>query len=357
MRLLVFLALLGPLAWSILALAAAYPSVTETVYARGIYPRLQRVLATGSSLLPISLAECLIGIGAPVAIVCALRAVAAVRRGEGTWRRLAGRALLVLLAACGTAYSLFLASWGLLHARPRLASQLGFDSSAPSTEEVASLLEDLIKEASRLRESLPEDEHGVFRSPLAFPAMADHVERALEDLQRRERFLVAGRVLLRAPLASRLLSACELAGIYCPFTGEAHVNRDLPSCILSFSAAHEGAHAMGLAREDEANFAAWLACSRSREPELRYSAALCAFRYVAGALVQHDPERAKTLIGEATERVRRDLADLQSFWERVGTPIARVSALTNDLYLKSQGQPEGTASYSEVVRLLVAWRR
>jgi hypothetical protein len=354
---LVSLGLLGPLAWGLRACASAHPAVTEDVYARGVFPHVQRALAGGASLVPFPLAECLLALVALGTLLIAARAWALARRGAKTWRALGARAVLIVFAASGAAYFLFQASWGLLHARPRLTSLLHLDEEAPRAEEVASLLEDLLREADLERARLAEDENGVLRSSATFAGLAEQVTQALEEVEHREGFLLRGRVVLRAALASRLLSACELAGIYAPFTGEAYVNADLPECLLPFSAAHEGAHALGMAREDEANFTAWLACSRSSEPELRYSAALCALRYVASALAAHDPERVKELLAGAGDGIRRDLADVRRFWERVATPIARVSELTNDLYLKSQGQHEGTASYGEVVRLLVAWRR
>jgi hypothetical protein len=34
-----------------------------------------------------------------------------------------------------------------------------------------------------------------------------------------------------------------------------------------------------------------------------------------------------------------------------------VTAVTNDLYLRSQGSGAGIASYGQMVRLLVQWRR
>ncbi len=50
-------------------------------------------------------------------------------------------------------------------------------------------------------------------------------------------------------------------GYYNPFTGEAQVNTTVPQFLLPNIALHEMGHQIGYAKEDEANFSAYLAAS------------------------------------------------------------------------------------------------
>jgi len=61
-----------------------------------------------------------------------------------------------------------------------------------------------------------------------------------------------------------------------PFTGEANVNISMPHTSIPFTACHEMAHQIGFAREDEANFIAYIACKNHPSPDFQYSGILSA---------------------------------------------------------------------------------
>ena len=84
------------------------------------------------------------------------------------------------------------------------------------------------------------------------------------------------------------MSRLGLSGFYMPFTGEPNFNDAQPDFDLPYVIAHEKAHQRGFAREDEANFIAFLVCVNSTDPYLRYSGYLNALR-VVGAFVSSDP--------------------------------------------------------------------
>ena len=53
---------------------------------------------------------------------------------------------------------------------------------------------------------------------------------------------------------SRIMSALDFTGIYCPFTGESNVNMDSPACLLGSTVAHELAHQRGITSEQEPSY-------------------------------------------------------------------------------------------------------
>lgn len=57
------------------------------------------------------------------------------------------------------------------------------------------------------------------------------------------------------------MSHLGVGGLYSPFTCEAVINTDCTPPSLPFTVAHEMSHSLLVAREEEANFSAFLACS------------------------------------------------------------------------------------------------
>ena len=79
--------------------------------------------------------------------------------------------------------------------------------------------------------------------------------------------LAAPAVRAKPVLLSRLLSYIRYTGFFFPYTAEANLNADSPACLLPSTIAHELAHLRGVAREDEANFCAVVACLESGDED------------------------------------------------------------------------------------------
>ena len=159
-------------------------------------------------------------------------------------------------------------------------------------------------------------------------------------------------------LTSRLFSYAHITGIYTFFTGEANINVNFPDYCIPFTAAHELAHQRGVAREDEANFIAFLVCNASDDAYLQYSGYLNLFEYVSNALFSADIVRGNDVWSRLSPRVQAEERAFAKFFERYReNVIASASEQVNDLYLHSQGEHAGTRSYDLVVDLAVAFFR
>jgi hypothetical protein len=154
-----------------------------------------------------------------------------------------------------------------------------------------------------------------------------------------------------------VLSYLGISGVFCPFTGEPNVNTTLPDPELPFVVAHETAHQRGLAREDEANYVASLACRLHDDADFRYSGSLIASLHALAALRGIASELAAEIGRTRSAPVRRDLRALQEWTLRYQSPLRRVGEAVNDGYLRSQGQRDGVRSYGRMVDLLIAEER
>ena len=166
-----------------------------------------------------------------------------------------------------------------------------------------------------------------------------------------------------------MYTSMGITGFTFPLTGEAAVNPQIPDVVLPFTMCHEMAHRMCIASEQDANFAAFLACSFNANRQFQYSAYFMAYRYCYNALVSVgkstsiDPQLVMEAASEATRinnnvsaNLRHDLEQYDDFFSSHRDAFAtNIADTINDAYLKASGETAGIASYGQVCDLLVNW--
>ena len=111
------------------------------------------------------------------------------------------------------------------------------------------------------------------------------------------------------------------------------------------------------AREDEANFVAFVVARDFGEPDFVYSAALDGASYATASLASTDRAGAARLMATLSPAVQRDLAARRRWHEEHATFVRAIGAAMNGSYLRSNGVKDGVNSYGRVVSLMVAERR
>ena len=130
-----------------------------------------------------------------------------------------------------------------------------------------------------------------------------------------------------------------------------------PDYTIPYTAAHELSHQRGVAREDEANFMAFLVCIASEDAYIRYSGYVNLYEYVASALYSASPELYGEVRSTLDRSVRAEQVAYSAFFEQYRDSVAsEVSETVNNTFLTLHGT-EGTKSYGMVVDLAVAYYR
>ena len=164
-------------------------------------------------------------------------------------------------------YSAFILLWGLNYNNPPLHQRLGLKREAHSAYELATLGHHLVQLTNEARKGVLENAEGNFALKEDYQNIFN---RSLPGfLQAGEEFPFLGGEnygRVKPILASRLLTYTFITGIYSPFTGEPNVNTFTPPAQMIFTTMHEIAHQRGVAREDEANFIAFLTSIRHPDP-------------------------------------------------------------------------------------------
>jgi hypothetical protein len=346
--------LLALLGWAVLRTASHRPELVERYYSEAVFPPLRDGLRFVSSLLPFSLAELLLlllvaRIG--WLVIGAFRSARAKRR---RWGSLFLHGSVRGITFAGFVYLVFLLIWGFNHARLPYAAHAGLEVAPVSKGELFTLGLSLVHDCNRLGRGITDEDFLLEQGP---GGVDPSLLRGYRALAEEVPTLKSGTPLLRLPWVSPLLSFCGIAGIYSPFTAEAHLNREIPAWVHPFAACHEIAHLKGFAREDEANFIAWQVCRRSGDVVFEYSASVRALGFVLSTLASVDRPSGQILFDMLEPRVRDDRRRSRDFWQAHHGPVMELSTATNDAYLRSQGQEAGVRSYGRMVDLLVAERR
>lgn len=210
--------------------------------------------------------------------------------------------------------------------------------------------------AIELADQITRDENGgpVYSD---FATLAEQTGSGYQTLAREYSYSVYGGDY--APVKelgwAGLYTALGKSGITCALTGEAAVNPNIPCYALPFAMAHETAHRLCIARDDEADFSAFLACSVNESIEYQYSGYFMAYRFCRDALYSVDAEAAETIDAEVTGNLYRDLNEYGAFFdENRDEQMTRLVTTVTDTYAEATAESDEIRR-SSVCDYLVNW--
>ncbi len=332
--------------------ASGNPETIESWYT-GFSRAVSSFLGRIFSVFPFSLSEALICLTILLLISYIIFGIAKSILKRDAYPILSAAINTVLLFTC--VYALFLTLWGLNYSSMGISVRVGLSAPPATVSELYGTTRELSSLACEYAEKVPRNGQDVADFG-GFDALKDKTASGFESLSRRYPFFGAYSAPPKRLLLWPVFSYAGLSGVYIPFTGEANVNPDEVDSLLPFVMLHEMSHRLGAAQEDEANFAAFLACRESDSPEFRYSGYLSAFRYCLFALAGEDQELAGEVISGLSEPVLNDMRAINEHYSRYEGALQEASSSINDTYLKAMSDPSGVKSYGKVVDLLIAER-
>ena len=348
-RALVLLALFA-LAATIYFIARAYVPLADALNG-SVAHLIRRALAFLSNALPFSFAELILVISPVLIALILIGALRAFRRGEGI-RFIAG-----FLASFSLLLSAYWFTLGIGYHTSPVSERAGLAEVAVDEESLSSTLIRLTEECNALSSELSLDPNGASVMPISFDEACEQIIDAYAVLSEKMPSLGIKSYPSRAKQValSKPMSALEITGVYTFFTGEANVNVHYPDYNLPFTIAHELAHQRGIAREDEANFIAFLVCKEAESPYIRYSGYINMLEYVASALRRAHEVKYREIYETFDPVIVSELRAYSEFYTSNKKPFwSKLSDNVNDTYLKAQGT-EGIISYGLAVRLCVAY--
>lgn len=259
--------------------------------------------------------------------------------------------LLVILNLVYFSYQIF---WGQLYFQKPIIEQLPPEEI--SLEETKSLTFKYLNLCKQTRELVKEDENGVFKIQ-----NLSTIESEILSQQRQVPEFLSGKKSttinnFKPSLFRIVMSYTGILGYYNPFTAEAQYNAELPSTQIPFTLAHESAHQLGFAREQEANFIGYLLGKNSKNSELKYSVEYFVLRSLLNSLAEKNPQFVKKVLEDYSHAMKRDRIHEKMFAQKHDGILSIFFDLSNDLFLKSN-QQQGSITYSYFVDLMVRYER
>lgn len=224
-----------------------------------------------------------------------------------------------------------------------------------TAEDLYKITADLAQKTTKARERLPEDENGCSILSVKRSQLLKMADNCYDNLREDYPFLRTDVWRVKSVALSHWWSYTGTTGVYCPWLGEANVNTDVPDSELGHTAAHEIAHTMGFAKENECNFLAWLACDTSGMADYQYSGNLQAYIYCSNALYKADKELWRKAYNNLSDGVVRDLIQRSNYWDSFEGEVMESSQDFNDSFIKANGVESGVLSYNEMVGLMLRY--
>lgn len=313
---------------------------------------LRFLLAKLTGWLPFSLFELLLICAIPLLVILV---VWLVRTRDGAVARV--RSILSLLSVVALILSSYVFTLGVGYRTPTLSQKIGVeDVRNIERDELFAVTNLLVAEVNSLANDLTYED-GVSVMPYDFREMCRRLCDAYDTVTEKYDALYTFDTTAKPVLFSTVMSDAGIMGIYSFFTGESNVNVEYPDYNLPFTTAHEMAHQRGIARENEANFIAFLVCISSDDAYIRYSGYLSMLEYFLSAAYSTDkaayPDLFATISEDAIEDIRASDAVTLAHKDSL---IGKINDKLNDNYLKFNGT-EGVISYGYVVRLTVGYYR
>jgi hypothetical protein len=325
------------------AVAPTSPALVERYFSRGVYPVVQPLLTSASSLLPFAVLDVWMAIGLLLLVRAAWRV--ARESGRARWR-MAARTLGRATVGAAAVYLVFLACWGLNYRRAPIVTGFDFDRARVS----AARVDDLALRAVAQLNALHRSAHDELAAAPTRSAVRLRLAPAFSDAQRAlgaARLATPGRP--KVSMLSPYFRWASIDGMVNPFGLEVIVNPDVLPVELPFVIAHEWGHLAGWAHESEASYVAWVTCLGG-DRAAQYSAWLSIYWHVRRALPR---ERLAAVERDLASGPRLDLRAVAARLARGQPAVQRASWQTYDQFLKANRVEAGVASYDDVLTLVL----
>ncbi len=319
----------------------ANPEWVERFYSTGMYVVIINIISSISALVPFSLNDIfyfiLILYFLTISVLVVLRKIKFI-----VYLRKLAISIIYLIIS-------FFWLWGFNYYRPDIYTRLDLKPLDDNTTD--SLFLDVFKTLTKSAAAhyLPPD----------FEPCEDSVAISIDHAYQQYASVLkipypCGKGAAKPITLSHLYAQSSVLGYYGPWLGEVHLNSYLTQWDKPTTLAHEKAHRFGITSEGEANFYAWLICSKSTYQWNRYASNIFALSFFINQA--EDTDLKEQLIASIPPLVWQDILARSEHWSGLKQEtIEKIGSKINDTYLKTAGVEKGVQDYNEIVRLILTY--
>ncbi|PZX53272.1 DUF3810 domain-containing protein [Algoriphagus chordae] len=343
-------AILGVIALGIRYLAALNPEATDEIYSRIFFPGIRNVIDMTLGRLPFPSVYLFI-----LSVILLIGLYFYRLRKKNGWKNRVLYSFRALANGLGALIFFFLFLWGFNYQRTPIVQQLGLSPHAMNLEELKREVLITQRLALQYRNSVTQDTAAI-EEILPYPELEKLVRSNIADNLDMMGLNFTGRPRTKLFPPPGFMRKMGILGIYFPFTGESYIDPTLHALEKPFTIAHEMAHSYGVTNEGEANFIAWVICTNSDDPLLRYSGQLRLMMYQIRDYYRMAPEEYREWLKNLDPGIKNDMMSIKRNSDKIEAFSLELSRKTNDVFLKTQGVKAGINSYQQLPKLAFAWR-
>lgn len=249
-------------------------------------------------------------------------------------------------------YFIFHLFWGLNYYRTPLTQKLNLKTNY-STEDLIKTTKEIILLTNKVHFDITNDTEKVVSLKLNFEDLKKEINIGYKNISKKYPFLKYYPSNQKKSLFSTPISYMGFSGYFNPFTNETQLNWHTPKNSQPITQAHEQAHQLGFAAENEANFIAFLASNENNNIFIRYSALTFALKHCLNDLFIKDLDSFNYLKSSVNYGVLKDFENRQKKWNYFKNPLEPLFKKIYSKFLNFNNQKLGIKSYNYVVAHIV----
>ena len=314
---------------------------------------VRRFLGKITTLIPFSVAEIFYILLVIWALFFIVRSVYVIIRSKNSRLKALLKRIIILILVPLYILAGYTWLWSVGYYGSDFSDKSGLVSGGVAYEDLVKVTTQFANLTNELSDKVARDESGIFAEDMdAYFADAGKI---YDGIKGEFEFLDGPIMRPKKVLFSKFMSTLGFTGFYFPFTGEANLNVDSPSCMIPSTIAHELAHQKGIASEDEANFVAVAACLKSGLTVYEYSGVLSGLSNLLNSLYTVDKNAWQDIFDSLSFGVRADFTYSSEYWRNYSSIVSDAAETFYDGYLRANNQQLGIKSYGACTDLIVEY--
>lgn len=326
-------------------LLSNYPEFVEIYYSNGLYPIISKIFRYVLGWLPFSFGDLIYAFAIIYAVRWLYKNRKRLRKDTKQW-------FVDVFTPLSIIYFAFHLFWGLNYYRLPLHKNLNLERDY-TTEQLVLVTKKLIEKSNAYHLKITHNDTVKVDIPFSKSDIFKRTQNGYDNLKQVFPHLEYHPKSVKKSLFSYPLTYMGFSGYLNPLTNEAQVDGIIPIYKFPTTTAHEIAHQLGYAAENEANFIGFLASINNDDDYFKYTGYTFGLRFCLNEIYRRDEALYETIVANVNTGILKNYEEIRLFWEAHQNPTEPMFKLFYGNFLKANKQSKGMESYSYVVALLV----
>ena len=329
----------------ILKILPYFSDYIEGFYSNNLFVRISRFSRTLLGKIPFSVGDCIYA-------VLILSAIIWFWKIRKTWRTDWKDHILTILGKISVFYFFFHLLWAFNYYREPLFAKMEIKREYTDAD-LLTFTKGLIAKTNEVQYEITKNDSSKIVFPYSQEESFKKIGNGYNNLAKKHPYFKYEILSVKKSLFSMPLTYMGFGGYLNPFTNEAQINDLLPMYTFPQTTAHEMAHQIGYASENECNFIGTLASLNNDNPYYQYAGYRFTLRYCLGIWKYKNEKIFNQLKKTVHIGILKNYQESDDFFKKYDTFIDEGFHFLYDNFLKSNNQKDGMDSYSKFIDLII----